>query len=73
MQKTIIQTEKAPKTIGPYSWAIEMDPMVFGSGQLAIDPVSGDLISNDIKAETRRAVNNLKSVLSVAEGTSTAS
>ncbi len=61
--RRIISTDKAPGAIGPYSQAIQTGTMVFVSGQLALNPETGDLVSGDIKAETRQAVQNLKNVL----------
>ena len=61
-----VETEKAPGAIGPYSQAVKTDTMVFVSGQLALDPASGNLISDDIQTETRQALNNLKSILEAA-------
>ena len=64
--RTIISTDKAPGAIGPYSQAVKTEAMVFVSGQLALDPASGNLITGDIKAETRQAMQNLKSILEAA-------
>jgi 2-iminobutanoate/2-iminopropanoate deaminase len=61
-----VSTDKAPGAIGPYSQAVKTETMVFVSGQLAIDPATGNLVTGDIKAETRQAVNNLKSILEAA-------
>ncbi len=61
--RTVVHTEKAPQAIGPYSQAVKTDTMVFVSGQLAFDPVSGDLMTGDIKTETRQAMYNLKEIL----------
>ena len=62
-KRTIINTEKAPAAIGPYSQAVKTETMVFISGQLAFDPATGNLITDDIKAEARQAMNNLKTIL----------
>ena len=62
-KRTIVSTEKAPAAIGPYSQAVKTDTMVFVSGQLAFDPATGNLITDDIKTETRQAMNNLKTIL----------
>ncbi|MBL0716389.1 MAG: RidA family protein [Desulfosarcina sp.] len=67
MSRRTVATEKAPGAIGPYSQAIKTDTMVFVSGQLPIDPGTGELVTADIKQETRRALNNLKEIL-VASG-----
>lgn len=64
--RTIISTDKAPGAIGPYSQAVKTDTMVFVSGQLALEPATGELINDDIKSETRQAMENLKSILEAA-------
>jgi 2-iminobutanoate/2-iminopropanoate deaminase len=66
MKREIIATDKAPGAIGPYSQAVKTEKMVFVSGQLAIDPASGDLVVGDIAKETRQALNNLKEILLAA-------
>jgi 2-iminobutanoate/2-iminopropanoate deaminase len=62
MRKVII-SEKAPKAIGPYSAAIETENYIFTSGQLGLDPVSGELVHGGIDAETHQALKNLIEVL----------
>ena len=64
--KKIIQTSGAPAPIGPYSQAVLSGNTLYTSGQIAIDPESGELVTGDIVAETRRVMENLKSVLSEA-------
>ncbi|HEA66519.1 hypothetical protein LCGC14_1907800 [marine sediment metagenome] len=64
--RTIVETGKAPGAIGPYSQAVKTDTMVFVSGQLALDPATGNLVTNDIKTETRQAMDNLKNILEAA-------
>lgn len=64
--RTIVTTDKAPGAIGPYSQAVKTDAMVFVSGQLALEPVTGNLVTGDIKSETRQAMENLKNVLEAA-------
>ena len=61
--KKIISTPDAPKAIGPYSQAIETNGMLFISGQIPIDPATGNLISGDIKAQTERVLQNIKAIL----------
>lgn len=61
--KKIISTDKAPKAIGPYSQAVVMNGFAFLSGQIALDPASGQLIEGDIAAQTERVLENLKAVL----------
>lgn len=69
MRREIISTDTAPGAIGPYSQAVKTDSMVFVSGQLAFEPESGNLITEDIEKETRQALTNLKAIL-VAAGSS---
>ncbi len=64
--RDIVTTTKAPGAIGPYSQAVKTDSMVYVSGQLAFDPESGKLVTDDIKSETRQAMNNLKAILEAA-------
>ncbi len=66
MTKKAVESSDAPRPIGPYSQAIEKDRMVFLSGQVAIDPVSGRLVQDSIEAETHRVMQNLKAVLAAA-------
>ncbi len=63
MDKTVIVSEKAPKAIGPYSVAIRTGNLVFTSGQLGLDPHSGNLVPGGIENETRQALTNLRHVL----------
>jgi len=66
MEKKIIRTEKAPAPIGPYNQAVQFGNMLFISGQIALDPISGDLVQTDIQAETRRVMENLEAILNAA-------
>lgn len=61
--KKIIETSKAPAPIGPYSQAVICDGMLYSSGQIAIEPQTGSLITHEIKAETKQVMENLKAVL----------
>lgn len=61
--KTIIKTNKAPVAIGPYSQAIDCGSMVLTSGQIPIDPSTGDLVNGDITVQTRQSLNNVKTIL----------
>ena len=61
-----IYTEKAPKPIGPYSQAVKVGNLVFTSGQIALDPVTGALVTGDIAKETERVFANLAAVLQAA-------
>lgn len=63
MEKTIIHTSDAPAPIGPYSQAVRVNGLLFVSGQIALDPSTGDLITSDIAAETTRVMENLKAIL----------
>lgn len=69
MERQVIHTDNAPKAIGPYSQAIRAGEFVFCSGQLGIDPSTGNLVNGGVEAETRRALQNLSAVLQAA-GTS---
>ena len=64
--KQIIVTKGAPEPIGPYSQAILHGDTLYASGQIAIDPDSGNLVKKDIETETRRVMKNLGAVLSQA-------
>lgn len=64
--KKIISTTKAPGAIGPYSQAVKTGNMLFTSGQIAIDPSSGELNMQDLTTETHQVMVNLKAVLSAA-------
>jgi len=65
--KKVINTSKAPQPIGPYSQAVLANNILFVSGQIAIDPESGGLITDNIENETEQVMQNLKSVLQQAE------
>jgi len=64
--KVVIRTDNAPKAIGPYSVAIQFQQLVFTSGQIALDPQSGNLVTGGIEAETRQVLTNLKNILEAA-------
>lgn len=64
--KHVINTEKAPKAIGPYSQAVEAGGFLFVSGQLPIDAVSGEFAGNDISSQTRQSLENIKYILEKA-------
>jgi 2-iminobutanoate/2-iminopropanoate deaminase len=63
MDKKVITSEKVPQAIGPYSVAIRTGDLVFTSGQLGLDPQTGNLVPGGIEAETRQALTNLQYVL----------
>ena len=65
--KKEIKTGKAPQVIGPFSQAIEANGFVFASGQIALDPETGELNSGSIEEQTRLVLNNLKAVFDAAE------
>ena len=65
--KQIIQTGNAPKAIGPYSQAVRIQDMVFASGQLGLDPTTGELVSNAVEDQTRQVLTNLTNVLEAAD------
>jgi 2-iminobutanoate/2-iminopropanoate deaminase len=67
MSRTIINTPNAPAPIGPYSQAIQSDNMLFISGQICIDPASGQLKNKDIQEETHQVMHNLKAILTAAD------
>jgi len=66
MTKKVVQTEKAPKAIGPYSQAIRTDAMVFTAGQIALDPATMELIPGGVEEQTRQVLTNLSHVLEAA-------
>ena len=63
----IITTDKAPGAIGPYSQAIKAGGMIFCSGQIPIDPVTGEFVSNDVSEQTEQVLKNLAAVLQAAD------
>ena len=65
--KKIINTPNAPAPIGPYNQAVLSNNTLFISGQVAFDPSTGILVLDDIKAETKQVMENLKAVLNAAE------
>jgi len=64
--KKIIETPHAPAPIGPYSQAVLFDDTLYTSGQIAIDPVTGNLVSGDITEETKQVMKNIGAVLEAA-------
>lgn len=61
--KKILNTEKAPAAIGPYSQAVKAGNIVFVSGQLPIDPATGAFAGDDIRSQTRQSLTNIKNIL----------
>ncbi|WP_374601210.1 RidA family protein [Arenimonas sp.] len=68
MPRTAIATERAPAAIGPYSQAVRAGGAVYLSGQIPLDPATGELVQADISTETRRVFDNLKAVCEAAGG-----
>jgi 2-iminobutanoate/2-iminopropanoate deaminase len=64
--KQIIATERAPKAIGPYSQAVVLNGTAFLSGQIPLDPATGQIVEGDIAAQTGQVLENLKAVLEAA-------
>ena len=69
MIKKIIETKKAPAPIGPYNQAIMIGDILYTSGQIAIEPESGELKTSNIKDETNLVMNNLKAILEASNMT----
>jgi 2-iminobutanoate/2-iminopropanoate deaminase len=67
MQRSIVSTADAPKAIGPYSQAVRAGQLVFLSGQIPLDPASGEMVGGaDVEAQTRQVMANLAAVLAAA-------
>ena len=66
MEKTVINTNQAPAPIGPYNQAIRSGNLLFISGQICIDPSTGNLKNKDIQEETHQVMHNLKAILQKA-------
>ena len=64
--KAVIHTDRAPQAIGPYSQAIKANGFIFASGQIPLDPASGQLIEGDIRAQTERVLDNVRAVVEAA-------
>lgn len=62
---TIIQTDKAPRAIGPYSQAIEYNGLLFVSGQIPINPVSGNIESDTIETQAKQVMENIQAILEI--------
>ncbi len=61
--RDVISSERAPKALGPYSQAIRANGFVFVSGQIPIDPATGQLIEGDIRSQTERVLKNIAAIL----------
>lgn len=66
MNKTVISTKNAPAAIGPYSQGIKAGNLVFTSGQIPLNPLTGELVSNDIKSAAKQSLENVKAILEAA-------
>ena len=66
MSKKIILTQDAPQPIGPYSQAVRVGDLLFCSGQIPLDPVTGQVVSQDVMGQTKKVMENLNAVLIAA-------
>ena len=66
MNREAIQTDKAPKAIGPYAQAVKINGVVYTAGQIPIDPKTGNFVEGGINEQTRQVLENLKAVLAAA-------
>lgn len=64
--KTIVNTPEAPLPIGPYNQSVRFNDLLFVSGQIAIDPANGELVLDNIEAETHRVLQNVEAILKAA-------
>lgn len=69
METKFLSTKKAPAAVGPYSQGVKAGNIIFTSGQLPMDPVSGQLVTGDIKKATKLCLENVKAVLEAGEAT----
>lgn len=65
--KKVIHTDHAPRAVGPYSQAIQMNDFLFCSGQISIDPKTQDVFTGDIKVQTEMVLNNIEAVLKASD------
>lgn len=63
MAKEIIKTDKAPQAIGPYSQGVKVGNLVFFSGQIALDPATGELVEGGIEEQAKKVMENIKGLL----------
>jgi reactive intermediate/imine deaminase len=66
MSRTIVASDNAPKAIGPYSQAVQVGNTIYTSGQIPLDPATGELVAGDIDAQARRVFENLRAVVEAA-------
>lgn len=64
--REVVSTREAPAAIGPYAQAIKANGLVFASGQIPLDPASGQIVAGDITVQTERVLKNLQAVLTAA-------
>jgi 2-iminobutanoate/2-iminopropanoate deaminase len=65
-EKKVIKSDRVPQPIAPYSIAVKACQFIFVSGQLGLDPLSGNLVAGGVKEQTRQALNNVKNILESA-------
>ena len=63
MEKQIVKPVNGPKAIGPYSLGVKAGPLMFVSGQLGLDPATGNMVEGGVEAETRQSLKNLQAIL----------
>jgi len=63
MKKTIVKPRHAPTAVGPYSQAVRVGDLLFCSGQIPLDPETGQMVTRDIKTQTERVLKNLRAIL----------
>jgi 2-iminobutanoate/2-iminopropanoate deaminase len=68
VEKTIVHTHDAPAAVGPYSQAVRVGPFLCTAGQIGLDPSTGKLVTDDIRVQTERVLNNLRAVLRAVGG-----
>jgi 2-iminobutanoate/2-iminopropanoate deaminase len=68
MKKQTIQTANAPAAIGPYSQAVRAGDLLFVSGQIPLDPKTGELVRGSVAEETKKVLDNLKAIIEAAGG-----
>ncbi len=64
--KEIINTDKAPAAIGPYSQATKVGGMLFASGQIPLSPTSGEIVEGDVKVQTKQVMENIRAIIEAA-------
>lgn len=67
MKLKAVSTDKAPAAIGPYSQAVQAENLLFCSGQIALDPLTGELVQGDVVVQARRVMDNIAAVLSASD------